>query len=82
MALTVTPRWKEQYVVENESGKTFVLDGGWGVDPNIAYVPSAESWQESVPEWLWERRDEVIEELRKTGHAVHEGGYPKYEERR
>jgi hypothetical protein len=81
MALTVTPRWKEQYVVENESGKTFVFDGGWGVDPHVAYVPPAESWHESVPEWLWERRDEVIEELRKTGDVVHEGGYPKYEER-
>lgn len=76
MSLTAQPRWKEEIVVGDEAGQSFVVDCGWGVDPPVAYVPSMQDWKRCMPAWLWERRDELIEVLRGAGHVVHEGPYP------
>ena len=76
MALTATTRWKEELIITDEQGRSFTFDCGWGVDPLVAYVPSAGQWQDCVPEWLWDRRVEVIEAMKKVNHRVEDGRYP------
>lgn len=67
--LHIQHRWKEEAVCWGpEQG--FVFDSGWGVDPMRTYIPSADIWAESVPEWLRDRRDLVVRLLAATGAVV------------
>ena len=75
MGLTATPRWKEELIINDESGRTFTFDCGWGVNPPVAYVPPPAKWQSCVPVWLRDRRAEVIEAMKNTGHVVKDGPY-------
>jgi hypothetical protein len=75
MALTAQMRWKEETVITDEVGRTFIFDGGWGVSPPVAYVPLEADWVRCVPDWLSHRRVEVIEAIAATGQVVKEGRY-------
>lgn len=49
----------------------FSLDGGWGVDPLVTFVPDEATWDRVVPEWLKGRKTEVVERLKaEEGHVV------------
>ena len=62
-------RWKEEVVYwEGENG--YVLDGGWGVEPPVLYVPTAALWDDVVPPWLRGRRAEVLGRLARRSHHV------------
>ena len=61
--------WKE-VVIYWEDGHGFTFDAGWGVTPGVLYIPSAAIWVEVMPEWLRERRDEVMDRLR--DHSNHD----------
>lgn len=76
MTLRAQPRWKEIIVLSDEVGRTFTIDCGWGVSPPRAYVPSRSAWRRCTPDWLWDRREEVVELLRSVDHVVEEGDYP------
>ena len=76
MALTAQAQWKEITIVTDEEGRTFVFDGGWGVTPNEAYVPPEADWSRCVPDWLANRRVEVIKAIESTGQVVRDGRYP------
>jgi hypothetical protein len=76
MALTARAQWKEMLFITDEEGRTLQFECGWGVDPPVAYIPSAEQWPYWVPHWLEERRDEVIQAMAKEGHVVKEVDYP------
>jgi hypothetical protein len=75
MALTATPRWKEELIINDERGRTFTFDCGWGLNPPVAYVPPLAEWRRCVPVWLRERRAEVVEAMKTIGHAVKDGPY-------
>lgn len=77
MGQRATPRWKEEMIVADESGRSFTFDCGWGADPPVAYVPASEDWPACVPVWLNERRAEVVEAMKKTGHVVQDGPYSR-----
>lgn len=65
-------RYKEE-VVYWEGSHGFLFDAGWGVTPAVLYVPSADIWQEVMPAWLRQRRDEVVGRLRDhSAHSVQE----------
>ena len=68
-ALELESRWKEEVVVW-AGADGFLLDGGWGVTPRVAYVPSASTWDAVVPAWLVGRRPEVVALLEATGDRV------------
>lgn len=70
MALTGVAEWKEIVVVSDEEGRTYVVSCGWGVEPPVAYIPSAATWRERVPDWLHDRREEVIAVLESLQHVV------------
>jgi hypothetical protein len=76
VTLTATPQWKEELIIADEQRRTMSFSCGWGVTPGVAYVPSEAMWHACTPEWLWQRRDEVIAAMRATGHAVEVGTYP------
>lgn len=76
MALHATPQWKEEMIITDEERRSFTFDCGWGADPPVAYVPAEEAWAQCVPEWLAERREEVIVAMRETGHVVKVAVYP------
>lgn len=75
MALKATAKWKEELVINDERDRSFVFDCGWGVDPPVAYIPPIEQWERIVPDWLKERRAEVVEAMKKSNHLVEEGWY-------
>ena len=79
MALTARAQWKEITIVADEEGREFVFDGGWGVSPMVVYLPLEEDWARCVPDWLANRRAEVIEALAGTGQVVKPGRYPYLE---
>jgi hypothetical protein len=63
-------RWKEE-VVYWEGDQGFVLDGGWGVDPPVTYVPDPATWDSVVPGWLRGRQQQVVGRLRgRPNHRV------------
>ena len=70
MALTGVAEWKEIVVISDEGGRTYVVNCGWGVEPPVAYIPAAAAWRAEVPDWLRDRRDEVIAVLVSLGHVV------------
>ncbi len=70
MALTGVAEWKEIVVISDEQGRTYVVSCGWGVEPPVAYIPAAAAWRAQVPDWLHDRRDEVIAALESLGHVV------------
>jgi hypothetical protein len=72
MALTARAEWKETIFITDEEGHTLQFDCAWGVDPPVAYIPSASHWQNHAPLWIRDRRDEVIEAMAKEGHVVKE----------
>jgi hypothetical protein len=75
---TIEHRWKEETIYWEES-QGFLLDGGWGVDPPVLYVPSAEIWAEVMPPWLRDRRDEVVDRLETfSGHRIVEDVHGYY----
>lgn len=54
-----------------EDAGGFLFDAGWGVSPPVLYVPSAAVWLETMPGWLRERRDIVIDRLTEnSGHTL------------
>jgi hypothetical protein len=55
-------RWKEQ-VIYWEGDRGYLFDAGWGVEPPVLYVPSPAIWTEVMPDWLRERRVEVVRRL-------------------
>jgi hypothetical protein len=73
--------WKEVVNYwEGDHGYSF--DAGWGVTPGTLYVPSAAIWAEVMPEWLRERRDEVVGRLRDhSGHDLVEDVHGHYRNR-
>lgn len=72
MALTGMAEWKEIVVISDEEGRTYIVNCGWGVEPPVAYIPAAAIWRAKVPDWLRDRRDEVIAVLRSLHHDVDE----------
>jgi hypothetical protein len=76
MALQAKTRWKEELHIVDEVGRSFMFDCGWGVTPPVSYVPFEDDWRGCVPDWLHERRQEVIAAMEQTGHRVVEGDYP------
>lgn len=56
-------QWKER-LVYREDGKEFSFDGAWGVEPHIVYVPTADYWRRATPEWMRDRRAEVLARFR------------------
>lgn len=64
----IEPRWKEE-VVYWEGDRGYVLDAGWGADPGVLHVPSADAWDGAVPAWLRGRRDVVVSRL--AEHSRH-----------
>jgi hypothetical protein len=55
-------RWKEQ-VYYWEGCRGLLLDGGWGVQPPVTYVPSAAIWDSVVPVWARGRRETILRRL-------------------
>jgi hypothetical protein len=58
----VEPRWKE-IVIYWEGDRGYAFPAGWGVEPPVLYVPNETAWTRSMPDWLRERRSEVIARL-------------------
>jgi hypothetical protein len=74
----IESRWKEE-VIYWEGDHGFRFDAGWGVDPSVLYVPSAGIWQEVMPAWLRDRRDDVLARLRQhSGHILQEDIHGHY----
>ena len=77
--------WKE-VVVYWEGNCGIAFDAGWGVSPGVLYVPSAAIWAQIMPDWLAQRRDEVLGRLRAhSGHNIADeirGFYRSHPERR
>jgi hypothetical protein len=74
----IEPRWKEE-VIYWEGGLGYLFDAGWGVDPPVLYVPSAEMWNEVVPDWMQGRRDTIVDRLvANSGHVVEEDVHGYY----
>ena len=48
----------------------FRIDCAWGVDPGIAFIPSAKSWDVTVPSWLKGRRQQVVDMITNFGLTV------------
>ena len=72
----VQARWKEE-VYYWEGLRGFLFDAGWGVEPPVLYVPPADEWDASTPDWMHGRRDLILARL--DGYARHrlvEGPYP------
>ncbi len=69
-------RWKEEVLYwEGRRGVSFAA--GWGVTPPVVYVPTAEAWDASTPDWLHGRRDEVVARLvERSGHRVEDDTVP------
>jgi hypothetical protein len=63
-------------IVDEQEG-SFHFDCGWGVDPPVACVPLVEQWSVCVPEWLRDRRDEVIAAMKAVNHVILECRYPE-----
>ncbi|MQM26295.1 hypothetical protein [Glycomyces albidus] len=68
--------WKER-LVYSEPGGSYTFECGWGdfSRPYHVYVPAAESWDRSMPEFMRGRRDEILERLRHWAggdYIVHE----------
>jgi hypothetical protein len=78
MALTATPKWKEELIITDEQGREFSFECGWGVTPSVAYIPASPDWTACVPPWLHERRDEVIAAMKSASHVVVDGPYPRF----
>lgn len=76
MALRAQAEWKETVLLLDEYGRSFTIECGWGVQPPIAYVPPQDAWQRCTPDWLWNRREEAIEALRRIDHFIEDGEYP------
>jgi hypothetical protein len=70
MALTGVAEWKEIVVISDEEGRTYVVNCGWGAEPPVASIPAEASWRSKVPDWLHDRRDEVIAVLVSLQHVV------------
>jgi len=81
MALIAKAEWKEGMRVVDEQGRSFMFDCGWGVDQPVAYVPAVERWTSSVPTWLHDRREDVIEAMKAASHRVVDGPYPELHDR-
>jgi hypothetical protein len=79
MGLTAETHWKEELVVSDEEGRSFLFNCGWGVSPPVAYVPSAADWGRCVPSWLQDRRDEVIAVMKTLNHVVDEDTHPDHD---
>lgn len=73
MTLSGHTQWKEELIVTDEDGRSFCFSCGWGVEPPVAYVPSAADWRRCVPEFLHGRREEVISVMESLNHVVQEG---------
>ena len=71
----VESRWKEQ-VIYWEGRDGFVFDAGWGVDPPVLYVPSAQDWDRVTAGWMAGRHDLIVARLtERSGHRVEVGAY-------
>jgi hypothetical protein len=62
-------RWKEE-VIYWEGDRGVLFGAAWGVEPPVLFVPSPQIWHDSMPDWLRDRRDEVLERLRDHGDHV------------
>lgn len=67
--LRIEHAWKERVLCHGPGG-SFEFDGAWGVQPIRVYVPAAAIWRDSVPDWLADRRDEVVRLLATAGEEV------------
>jgi hypothetical protein len=53
-----------------EGDKGFWFETGWGVEPPIILVPSAEQWLAVMPTWMRDHRDLILERIeRDSGHV-------------
>lgn len=69
-------QWKE-LLVYRENGKQFAFDCVWGVEPHAVYVPTASYWPTVTPDWMRDRRSEILALLRDfagTRYTVRETG--------
>ena len=78
MALTGYEQWKEELIIVDEEGREFCFFCGWGSEPPVAYVPAPANWRRCTPPWLHDRRDEVVEVMKRHRHTVEEGHYHDY----
>ena len=54
--------------IENEKSIEFKVDPGLKTS-SIMHIPSPEKWDEDLPEWAQNRRDEILDRVKeKTGH--------------
>lgn len=65
----VVAEWKES-VHYWEGGRGYRFDADWSVTPGVMYVPAPEIWNSCVPDWMEDRREEIVERLRT--HSGHE----------
>jgi hypothetical protein len=65
----VVERGKE-IVVREQGEATYLVPCAWPSDTAIAYVPSTTDWTSETPDWLRNRRDEVVGLLRDRGVKV------------
>jgi len=67
---SITTQWCE-VVIYWEGDEGFRFLAGWGAEPPVLSVPSAEIWDRVTPEWLHGRRDVVVARLiEHSGHVV------------
>ncbi len=60
-----------KYIEGNHSFQ-FQVDPGLKT-PTVVHIPSAETWNSEVPEWAWDRRDEILDFVKeKSAHIKSE----------
>jgi hypothetical protein len=69
-AYSFNEQWKE-LLVYTEAGGTYTFLCGWGnfQRPYSVGVPTAETWDRAMPEFMHGRRDEILGRLRKWAGA-------------
>jgi hypothetical protein len=63
----VLSRGRGQFAYEERyDGQSCVLEIHGEMEKRQVYLPSEQSWRESVPEWARERRDEIVQRVRQA----------------
>jgi hypothetical protein len=75
VALTVNVLARET-LVAREDDCWLRIECAWGVDPSVAFLPSASEWEGVVPDWLLGRRAELVEVIEQFGLVVRDAFRP------
>jgi hypothetical protein len=75
VALTVSVLARET-LLAREDGCWLRIECAWGVDPSVAFLPSASEWEGVVPYWLLGRRAELVEVIEQFGLVVRDAFRP------